>query len=355
MRETRRLLALAAVACMAMGAGIARAQTVVVKNAPRGSSVELYLNVDKIASAAVANTGEATLAANILAKGAENDVRVYLDVCDTVRRVMLVDRNLPPLSQGEGCARKEVPGFFAVRRVTTLMMDVGGPDPMVWLRQGPVPKSWFGEEQIPTAGGREAPLGFVLFGGAGAANVGDAVSIQCGNALQCSGQTYGFAGSGGAGYWITRYTAIEGGFIRPAVVDVTGSGDYYHFSTSLDTYAFVLIGKVGVPLRTVRPYGFVGANYQYSTSTTQQTINDLTIVVDGVSQTIPGGTQTFVIKTSGWGWLFGGGLEAWLTRYLAVYGEAGRMKLEGSSDESSARTDRWVTCVQGGIRIHLGR
>ena len=51
--------------------------------------------------------------------------------------------------------------------------------------------------------------------------------------------------------------------------------------------------------------------YHWTENTGTETIDDLTITVDNVQQTIPGGTQASLLQTEGWGWLFGGGGEVW--------------------------------------------
>ena len=53
--------------------------------------------------------------------------------------------------------------------------------------------------------------------------------------------------------------------------------------------------------------------------------------MNDVPQTFKGGTQTFETETRGWGWLFGGGLEAWIKPSFAIYGEAGSAALKGSA------------------------
>lgn len=357
MRDPRRLLALAAVLYVTVGVGVARAQTVIAKNAPPGSTIELVQNEAKTGSVTASSDGTATLAGNLPETATDKEAQIYVDVCPTVRRVLLVERGQQPPTQGEGCARRQVTGFFLVRRVTTLVVDVASQPPAAWLRQGPVPKAWLGQdESSPGKAWRALPKGFVPFAGGGIAKSSGVVTQACGSVASCSNNDLRAAFIGGASYWFARYAAVEGSFLRPANLNMHGSDTTYNFTTTWDAYVLTLGGQGGVPLGPVRAYGKGGANYHRATSTTSETIQDITITVDGVAQTIPGGTQTFLTKTSGWGWQFGGGIEGWLTRRFAIYGEAMYLKIKGSAiDGGPATIDERMTVAIAGVRIHVGR
>jgi len=59
-------------------------------------------------------------------------------------------------------------------------------------------------------------------------------------------------------------------------------------------------------------------------------------------------------KTSGWGWLFGTGLEIWASNRFAFYTEVGFMKLAGkSSGDEGTMLDHASFLVVGG-RLHFG-
>ena len=90
----------------------------------------------------------------------------------------------------------------------------------------------------------------------------------------------------------------------------------------------VIAAKIAAPLGAVRIYGTAGGNYTQATSDSSQTIPDKTITVSGVSQIVPGGTQTFQLKTHGWSYVFGGGLEVWANRTLGFYGEFNLLMLK---------------------------
>jgi hypothetical protein len=357
-----RPLALAAALNVTVAVGVATAQTVVVTNAPPGSKIELVLNAATIGSATPDASGIATLSVGLSAHGGktETDAHIFVDVCKELRRVLLVERGQQPPAPGEGCARKEIAGLFLVRRVTTLVVDVGAAAPAVWLRQGPAPERWLKPEPEAQEGAartwRPLPTGLVLFGSGGLNSFGDAVSLACGNVTPCSGKDRRAAYTFGGDYWVTRFLAAEGSYLKPAQVTTSGSGDIYRFNSSLDTRIITVAGKVGVPIGPVRAYGKVGATYQRSTSTTTETIDDRTVTVDGVDQIVKGGTQTLAIRTEGWGWIAVGGLEAWVSRRVAIYGEVGGAALKGSNvDSGEGKLDEPVTIILLGIRLKVGR
>ncbi len=361
MMEPWRALALAAAFNVAVGVGVGTAQTVIVRNAPPGSTIELVLNAATIGSATAAPGGDATLAVNLPAHGGktETDAYIYVDVCASLRRVLLVERGLQPPARGEACSRKEMAGLFLVRQVTTIVVDVAGPSPMVWLRQGPVPKEWLGqgpERSGAASARRPSPTGLVLFGGGSLMTFRDANVLACGNVANCAGKDSPLAYTAGAAYWFTRFLAAEASYMKPADVTADGSGNNYRFNSFLASRVLTVAGKVGVPIGRVRLYGQAGANYHRATTSATQTIDDSTVTTGDVTTTITGGTQTFELMTAGWGWLFGGGVEAWVKPSFAIYGEVGRARLKGDAvDSGEGGIDDRVTFILFGARVRIGR
>ncbi len=354
-----RPLALAAALHVVAGVGVAAAQTVIATNAPPGSTVELVLNATTIGSATADRLGKATLAVNL--GKAETDVHISVDVCKDLWRVLLVEQGQQPPLAGGGCDRKEIAGLFLVRRVTTLVVSLAGPSPALWLRQGPAPAEWLMQPEVservrPARTWRPSPTGLVLSGGGGLAKIGQAVAVACGSVQPCAGGDLKSAYAAGAAYWITRYIAAEAGYVKPATINVNGSGDTFRFNSAFEAHVFTVAGKAGVPIGPVRVYGQVGMNYHRALFTTTQTNDDVTVTIDDVEQTIKGGTQTFELRTGGWNWVFGGGAEAWVTRRLAIYAEAGRARLKGSTlDTGEGGIDDRATFVLVGARVHIGR
>ncbi len=349
MVESWRSLVCAAALTVTVGTGVAGAQTVTVTNASPQSKVELVFNADTVGSTSVApGGGVATIASDVLTKAGrkETSARVSVDVCANLVRVLFAEAGLTPPPPG-ACTRKEITGLFVVRPVTTFVIDVGRADPVIWLRQGPAPPEWMGDTSASASGGESTwgspPLKLVLFGGGSLAQFGDAVASQCGDLSNCSGNNNLLGYRVGATYWIKPFFGAEVSYLKPKNLTVNGSGDTFHFQTILNTQLVTIAGTVGVPFNRARLYGQAGANYLRTTSTTTETID-------------PFGTQAFTLKTDGWGWLFGGGLEVWMTHRVAIYGEFGFAKLKGHALEGGQGTiDDHMTFVVVGGRVHIGR
>ena len=151
---------------------------------------------------------------------------------------------------------------------------------------------------------------------------GSIADKACGDVAQCLNTHDGVAFSADAEYWFTRFMAAEVGYFRPADVTVNGNPTGYTFDSRVQTRLFTIVGKgggayrSGAPVRTRRRQSSRGhLHHDPDTSTSK------TIVVNNVTQTIPGGTQSFGWKTEGWGWVAGGGVEAWVNNWIAIYGE----------------------------------
>lgn len=349
-----RPLAIAAALNVIVSAGAANAQTVVVTNAPPGSTVELVLNTTTIGTAAVDARGDASLPVNLSAHAGktEMDANIYVDVCENVRRVLLVERGQPRAPLGPGCNRRDVEGLYLVKRISSVVVDVGGPNPTVWLRQGSVtlhpskpPRAW-----------SASPTGLLVFGGGGLARVANVVAVACGDVTDCSGHKSGGAYTVGAAYWLTPFLGAEASYIKPADIEAQGRRTGFRFNSALDAHVLTIVGKVGGPLGRLRLYGEAGASYHRATFGTTQTVEDVTTTVGDVTQTIPGGTQTFELKTAGWGWVFGGGMDIWMASSFAIYIEGGRAGLKGSAIENGEGSiDDSMTFLLVGARVRIGR
>jgi hypothetical protein len=339
------------------GLRAAAAQTVIVQSAPPGSTIELTMNGGQPVSATADTDGDATL----LVPAATSDrlVQMRVDTCGNVVRILLVERGVPPSAPGPGCNRSEIGSVFEMRPVTTFVVDIDGPNASVHLRQGPPPIGWLRRGLVQSRRSRPwgtPTRGLVLSAGAGVSSFGNAVDVACGDAQACRGSSYSGAISLGIDYWITRFFAAGVGYVAPGDVTAAGSGAAFNFDSRLETRLLTVAGKGGVPLGPARLYGFAGANRHQATSTTTETIADATVVVDGVTQTLKGGTQTVAQKTQGWAWLVGGGVEGWLTRRVAIYGEFTRAKIKGAPIAGGeGGIDDQATVIVGGARLRLGR
>ena len=351
MTNRRRPLALAAALVVILGATVASAQTVIVRGAPAGSRVELVFNADVAGSAAADAAGDATLPFKLATPGAkpEIDARIFVDVCSDVRRVLLVGRGQQAPVPGSGCDRREILGVFLIRRVSTVVVNVGGLNPTVLLIQGPFdprvpvsPRSW-----------SPSPDGLILLGAGNLAWFNNATVLACGDTDPCGRkQRPGF--SVAAAYWITPVIGAEVGYVRPADVKIEGSGTGFRFTSTLEPEVVTIAGKVGAPVGPVRIYGKAGGVFHRALLGTTQTIDDTTITVDGVTQVVKGGTQRLEMETEGWGWLFGGGLEVWLNRSFAIYTELQFAKLQGDPvNASDGRLDERMTTIAIGAQVRI--
>jgi hypothetical protein len=222
-----------------------------------------------------------------------------------------------------------------VRRVNTLVIDVGGVNPTMMLIKGTYGLG-------PQKPGPSARRGQVLFGGGGLADIRDAVAISCGNAAPCDGKNAGLIYVAGATIWVTRFLAAEGSYMKPRNATASGSGTDYSFNSSLDTHVVTVTGRLGVPVGPVRLSGLVGTNYHDALLTTKETIKDQ--------------SQTFEVETRGWGWVFGAGIEIWTAPAFALYADAGIAGLRGVPvSGGEARFNDRLRFVTIGARVRIGR
>lgn len=336
MTKPLRLLVAAAALNVTIGTGVAAAQTVLVRHAKPAETIELMLNATKVATATADAAGDATLPLDLRVNSAgktEIDANIFVDACDNLRRVIVVERGQPIAAQQPGCERRDISGLYFVRRVNTLVIDVGGTNPTMRLIKGE-----FGLEPERTWG---APAGLVVFGGGGLTEFRDAALIFCGTASSC-GKNTGFAYMAGATLWLKRFVGVEGSYMKPRKTTASGSGDTDSFNSELDVDLVTVAGTLGVPIGPVRLYGKGGPNYHFGKSTTNQTINNR--------------SQTFEVKTQGWGWGFGAGAEVWVAPAFAFYADAGFAWLKGEPvGGGEARFDDRLRFLMFGARVRIGR
>ena len=331
-----RPLVLAAGWLLTGGAAAAAAQTVMVRNAPPGATIEVVLNAQQVSSTKADDSGGATVSASLASIGKlETDVYIYVDVCpNNLRRIVLAERGAVALPPGD-CERRDVTGLFYIKRVSTLVMNIGSAVPTVLLRQGPYrprpPRVW-----------KPAPTGLVLFGGGAYTTFRDQSLISCGAVEGCEGKDAGFGGTAGVSIWLTRWLGAEVAYIRPRSATTEGSASGIDFNSTFDADIVAINGIGGIPAGPIRIFGKGGVNYTNSKLTTIQRLGDQ--------------SQTLLLKTKGWGWGFGGGMEAWFTERFALFGELDFNILRGDpvGDNVEGTLDDRVTAVFVGARIRIG-
>lgn len=346
MTSPLRLLGMAAALNVSFGLGTAAAQRVMVRHAPAGMPVEVVLNSETAGTGTADESGDVTIPFTLPEKDgrAELDANVFVDTCEKVRRVVIVEAARPAPPAGEGCDRREISGLYWVRRVSTIVIDVAPANPTLLLISGsytpPQPRTPEEEasgESIPHA---PLPRGFVMFAGGGITSFRDALNLACGTAQTCSGDGSPYAYTFGATYWITRNFGIEGSFLHPQKLKASG-GDGYAFDTTLNADIWNILGKAGVQAGPVRLYGQGGLSYHQATHTTNQTSGEV--------------TQRFEVQTKGWTYVYGGGGEIWVKPKVAIFGELDFAKVTGdATDESEFTIDDRARSLLVGIRVHIG-
>jgi len=346
MTSPLRLLALAAAMNVSLGLGTAAAQRVMVRHLPQGTAVEVAVNGTPGGNGTVDASGDVTVPFTIPEKDgkAEMDANVFVDVCDKTRRIQIVEVSRPAPPAADGCDRREISGLYWVRRVNTVVIDLGPANPTLLLISGnytpppdPVPGEEPTGESIPHA---PLPRGFVMFGGGGITSFRDVLSLNCGTVSNCSGDGSPYAYTFGATYWITRNFGVEGSFIHPQKVKISG-GDGFIFDTTMNVDIWNILGKAGVQAGPMRLYGHGGLNYHQATHVTSQTLNNV--------------FQKTELQTEGWNYVYGGGAEIWVKPRVAIFGELDFARLKGkATDGSEFNIDDRARSLLVGVRVHIG-
>lgn len=330
MSNPLRLPVMAAVMILGM-ASSAAAQTVMVRGAVPGETIEVMLDGVVAGTGTIDATGVGTAGFTLPADGTgrpEMNARLSVDTCGTTRRIHIVEQNrLPPDPQAD-CSRSDIGGIYWVRQRSTIVVNVANPIPMVLLRQG---------TYNPNAGGprRPSPTGLVLFGGGGLAQLPDVFVLTCGTVDECGGDETVGAYTAGVGYWLTRWFGVEASYTKPSTLPAEGTFGEFTFRDTIDLHVVSLVGKLAIPLGPIRLYGQGGGTWHESTSTTVQTLG--------------AESQTFELKAEGWGWTAGGGIEAWVAPRFALYAEANVSQLNGDAIDGSTGefSNRMRTAVFG--------
>lgn len=351
---TRRLV-VSCVVYVAIGTTLASAQTVIVRHAAPGSTIELVLDAAPVATATADSEGTATLVATDKID-VPLDASVWVDTCADVRRIILARRGAPLLAAA-ACRRAQIAaiGLYVVQRITTIVVDVRS-TPSLLISQGRAPDEWLREPRPVVEKAPAAPLppltGLTLFGGMGRSTSLNFKSQSCGN-VTCSNSAP-IPYSAGVVWWFNDYVGAEGRYTYLGNETAKGSDDAFSFTTTREGGVIALTGRAGVRVGRFRPFGRAGLGLHRATLTTTQTTTDRTIVVDDVEQTVPGGTQTLQMRTKGWAPVYGGGVEIWLTPSIGIYGEGQRIGLKGTDDRGSGiTTDDAAITVQVGLTIRL--
>jgi hypothetical protein len=352
-----RSLALAFMFGAVLCARAASAQTAIVQSAPPGVAIELTFNGTTVGTGTADANGDANLPVG--ANRPDTDILIAVDSCANRVRVQLVVRGLQAAPALPGCSRVDAGSIFIMRSITTFVIDIT-PNIAIHVSQGPPPPEWLlrgpGAVRKATMMHGTPSKGLVLSAAAGGSSFGSVADQACGDVPQCLETHAGVAFSADAAYWITRFMAAQVGYFQPADVTVNGAPTGYTFDTRVQTRLLTIVGKGGASVGPARIYGLGGVNHHEATFVNTETIADKTIVVNGVNQVVPGGTQSFGQKTSGWGWVAGGGVESWINNWIAIYGELNFAQLEGKPVTGTGDgIDEQMRMAFFGVRFRIGR
>ena len=329
---------------------LASAQTVIITHAPAGGTVEVVFNTDRVATAQADGSGQATLAFALPATLTEADVHVSTERCGDTRRVLLVERGIQGPPPTGPCDRRDISDVFVVQRVTTFVVDFANPLPGVHLRQGPVPPSWLSETASTSRFNLpDARKGLIVSGAFGFSSASNWSDTACGsNTGTCTNSAATKALSATVAYWLTPYIGAEATYLHPDTDTASGSGTTgtsanYTFSSTRQTKVALLGGVVGFPMGGIRIYAHGGATYHQATMETTETVASL-------------GTQNLELKTAGWSFYTGGGVEVWLKSFIALYVGGDYVQLRGGAlGGADGSMDDHLIAGMGGVRIHLWR
>lgn len=335
----------------------AHAQTVIVKGIPAGTTVDLGLNGPTVATATPDADGLTTLTIPAeKALATQTRLNLFVDRCPTGRRIELADAGLTPPNEG-GCARDTVAWTFLVQRGSTLVLDVAGASPIVRLTQGKPPESWLRysldqvQEETPWG---PPPVGLIVGASTGLTRFTGVQSVICGDTL-CSAKVMPASYSFGAVYRLNQFLGAEVQYVKPSDATVKdGRGTGFDYTGSLKTELFTIAGQVSAPAGRVRFFARAGANRHATSVLTTQNVAEQTITLTDGTVTVPAGTISSEFRTNGWGTLFGGGTEIWLSHRLLLNTDLTRASVGGNIiglPETTLKHAAWV--IQVGARVRV--
>src|SRR5581483_4813855 len=270
---------------------------------------------------------------------------VSTERCGDTRRVLLVERGVQGPPATGPCDRRDFPDVYVLQRQTTFVVDFTNAVPSVHLRQGPVPPTWLSDKGGVTTTRQRlapAPKGLMVSAGIGLSQASDWNALACGtNTTACTNTSITRTLSGGASFWLTPNIGAEATYLRPLDLTASGNGTDYTFSSTRSTEVALLGGVVGGAIGGVRIYGRGGASFHRATLSTSETIT-------------ANGTQNLELKTQGWSWYAGGGVEVWLKSFVAFYADGAVVQLRGGAlgGADGAMDDQLIT-LSVGARLHL--
>lgn len=349
----RRSLVVSFVVQLAIGVTFTSAQTVFVRHLTPGSGFELVVDSTPAGTTKADTAGLASIMTGTV--NMPMDANVWLDACGDRTRVILA-RPGAQLPDSTGCRRTQIAGLYVVQRVTSIVIDARVTSSLL-IRQGRAWDEWLRDPPAGTTQGSSEPLppltGLTLFGAGGLGATSNFGSQSCGNVTPCSHDSP-LQFSGGVGWWFNDFFGAEARYGYLGNQKATATNDAFRFTTTREGGLLSFAARAGGRIGRVRPFGRGGLGLSRTTLTTTQTVNETSVVIDGVTQTIPGGTQILQGRMRGWAPVYGGGVEIWLSPIIGIYGEAQRIGLKGKDDrDADIEIDDAVITAQVGLTVRF--
>jgi hypothetical protein len=262
-----------------------------------------------------------------------------------------------------------MPAIYVLRSRTSVVVDLADKTPTVVTSQGPAPRQWLRDAavQAPTAATNKGqpsapapnfePTGVMVFGTADLNHYAKFGDADCGDTTSfCAVDRMVAGGTVGLEYWPTRYVGAFGSYSKGRDATTSGSGTNYSFTSGLETDFATVGGVARASAGRVTLFVLMGATHHRATWTTKNTLADTTVTVDGVSQTLSGGTETYIVKTQGWNLAFGGGANYWLTNRFGIRGGFDYLFFKGNDlGTSAAKIDDTLLSAKIGVIVRIGK
>jgi len=378
---TRPWLPLLAAVCVLASRSTAAAQTVIVRHVPAKAAVQVVAGDAEPVAAVQDADGNFRATVNAIPAGAtEISAQMFVDTCEAGVRVVMTVAGREPTA-GVNCSRRQqISGIYVVRSRTSLVIDLAGENPKLLTWQGPAPTQWLRDPAVesrkPGATSRSAsatkgeaagspppvaaysPTGFMAFGTGNISNYRTFGEADCSanSGASCTIKRTVWAGTVGLEYWLTPYVGAFGSYSKERPATTTGDGGTYTFSSELDTDFATVGGEARLPAGRLTIFGTFGGTHHRATWTTVNSVDDTTVTVGGASQTLSGGTETWIVKTQGWNLAFGGGANYWVTDRLGIRGGIDYSIFKGNDlGTSLAKIDDSLLSAKFGVIFKIGK
>jgi hypothetical protein len=352
------LLGVTGAVCMTWISATASAQTVIIRHVGGQTKVDAGVGDSAPVAATTDAYGNERVVLNAVKGDTQLSAQIVIDACGNARHVRIIGSQMTAPPAAAGCVRQTLGSVFVVGATTSLVVDLRSETPTVLIAQGPAPPEWLEDQSqgAPGVAGTFQPSGIMLFGTGGLTTFGSFGSADCGqNTTTCSYHSNRPSATAGAAWWFTPHVAVVVSYMRNGAARASGTGDTYTFNSRLETNVLTVGGQIMGSVRHVTFFGLLGGAHHRARWLTSQTTNDTTVTVNGVDQILPGGTETWDVRTTGWNWSLSAGADFWLGSRVAIQTAFQFAVLKGSDlGGSEATISERTPSVQVGLLFRLG-